>query len=196
MHSKSLYLITGKKPFSDQLKMIKKILPLGIDFIQYRNKWSDAETQYNEAFQLKLLCDLYDTPLIINDSIALAKSLSAHGVHLGDSDGKFSFEVPILGRTVKTPHAAAKAQLEGASYIGVGAFYPSKTKKDAIPLTIKELKAIKNVTKLPIFAIGGLTPELIKKDLFQLVDGFAFSDVLWQSTDPIDIIKKFKSISF
>ncbi len=196
MSYKKLYLITGTSPFKDQIKILKRVLPLGIDLIQYRSKNTSFMTQLNEAYQLKMLCTLYQTPLVINDSVALAKAIGAQGIHLGASDGASDLSFGIRGRTVKSVDAAKMANEECATYIGVGAFFPSKTKEKALPMDANTLKTIRTVAKMPIFAIGGITPERVTSDLYSNVDGFAFSDVLWSSKAPEQVIMHFKSLSF
>ena len=36
--------------------------------------------------KVKILCDHYDVPLLVDDDIACAKAIGADGVHLGQSD--------------------------------------------------------------------------------------------------------------
>ncbi|MCD4712121.1 MAG: thiamine phosphate synthase, partial [Clostridiales bacterium] len=196
--SKIMYLITGDLPISRQLKILKRLMPLGIDYLQYRNKSADQKTAYNEALQYKVLCDLYGTHLIINDCVELAKAVNASGVHLGEKDESIETALETLGqtrmvgRTAKTVEQAKLAESLGAHYIGVGAFYPSKTKKEALPMTKATLIEIRDAVTLPIFAIGGLTPDNITPDIIDYVDGFAFSNAIWYAERPEEVLKSFK----
>lgn len=196
--SKMMYLITGELPISRQLKILKRLMPLGIDYLQYRNKSADQKTAYNEALQYKVLCDLYGTHLIINDCVEVAKAVNASGVHLGEMDASIetAFETlgytKIIGRTAKTVEQAKLAESMGAHYIGVGAFYPSKTKKEALPMSKTTLIEIRDEINLPIFAIGGLTPDNITPDIIDHVDGFAFSNAIWHADCPEEVLQGFK----
>ncbi|MDW7661279.1 MAG: thiamine phosphate synthase [Bacillota bacterium] len=193
-----MYLITGELPISRQLKILKRLMPLGIDYLQYRNKAADQKTAYNEALQYKVLCDLYGTRFIINDCIEVAKAVNASGVHLGEKDVSIETALEtlghtrIVGRTAKTVEQAKLAEFLGAHYIGVGAFYPSKTKKEALPMTKTTLIEIREAVTLPIFAIGGLTPDNITRDIIDYVDGFAFSNAIWYAERPEEVLQSFK----
>lgn len=197
---KKMYLITGELPISRQLKILKRIMPLGIDYLQYRNKFADRQMAYNEALQYKVLCDLYGTHLIVNDWVEVAKAINASGVHLGESDTSIEEAIKALGvmitigKTAKTVEQAKCAESMGADYIGVGAFYPSKTKKEALPISTSTLIKIRKEVKLPIFAIGGLTPNNITKDIISHVDGFAFSNAIWHADHPEDVLLDFKKL--
>jgi len=196
--SKIMYLITGDLPISRQLKILKRLMPLGIDYLQYRNKSADQKMAYNEALQYKVLCDLYGTHLIINDCVEVAKAVNASGVHLGEKDASIETaletlgQTRIVGRTAKTVEQAKLAESLGARYIGVGAFYPSKTKKEALPMTKATLIEIRDAVTLPIFAIGGLTPDNITPDIIDYVDGFAFSNAIWYAERPEEVLQSFK----
>jgi thiamine-phosphate pyrophosphorylase len=196
--SKMMYLITGDLPISRQLKILKRLMPLGIDYLQYRNKSADQKMAYNEALQYKVLCDLYGTHLIINDCVEVAKAVNASGVHLGEKDASIETaletlgQTRIVGRTAKTVEQAKLAESLGARYIGVGAFYPSKTKKEALPMTKATLIEIRDAVTLPIFAIGGLTPDNITPDIIDYVDGFAFSNAIWYAERPEEVLQSFK----
>lgn len=198
--SKMMYLITGDLPISRQLKILKQLLPLGIDYLQYRNKTTDLQMAYNEALQFKVLCDLYGTHLIVNDWLEVAKAINASGVHLGQFDASIENAIDVLGitttigKTAKTVVQAKYAESKGAHYIGVGAFYPSVTKKEALPISTATLIEIRKKVKLPIFAIGGLTPENITNDIAEHVDGFAFSNVIWHAERPSEVLKAFKML--
>ncbi|MBE0449729.1 MAG: thiamine phosphate synthase [Clostridia bacterium] len=198
--SRMMYLITGDLPISRQLKILKRLMPLGIEYLQYRNKVADPMTAYNEALQYKVLCDLYGTKLIINDWVEVARAVNASGIHLGESDTSLEVarsileQTIIIGRTVKTVEQAKHAEAKGANYIGVGAFYSSKTKKEALPISTTTLIEIRREVKLPIFAIGGLTPDNITSEITSHVDGFAFSNAIWHAERPEEVLLGFKRI--
>ena len=65
----------------------------------------------------------------------------------------------IIGATAKTTEQAQRAEKEGADYIGVGAVFPSPTKKNAIRITLEQLKKISGSVRIPAVAIGGITYE-------------------------------------
>ena len=62
----------------------------------------------------------------------------------------------IIGATAKTVEQALAAEKNGADYLGVGAVFPSKTKKTAIRITAEQLKEICSPVSIPAVAIGGI----------------------------------------
>ncbi|MGH2470591.1 MAG: thiamine phosphate synthase, partial [Chloroflexota bacterium] len=54
---------------------------------------------------------------------------------------------------------AAQAQARGASYIAAGSMFPTQTKVGATVVGPDVIRAMREVTSLPIAAIGGITLE-------------------------------------
>lgn len=200
MSSKKIYLITNHLPFDVQYKKIKKLLPLGLDLIQYRNKSPNWEIALEEIHQLSILCKLFETPLIINDRLDVLSLTQADGLHLGENDlpvhyvSKVLPPSRILGATAKTVSRAVYCEQTGAQYLGVGAFYTSGTKGDAKRITTDTLREIRESVSIPIYGIGGLTPHNITADIYNHVDGFAVSGSLLDTPDPLSALRDFKSL--
>ncbi len=135
----------------------------GCQWLQYRNKSTNHTQRLNDAQQLYQLCERYGAKLIINDDVALALQVNAHGVHLGQGDGSVRQARAQLGNESiigVTCHdqlqLAQQAISEGASYIAFGRFFPSQTKPNAkaAPLSLLQEAQALNV---PVTAIGGIT---------------------------------------
>ena len=54
--------------------------------MQYRDKHSDTADMIETAKRLRMICNSYGIPLIINDRVDVALASEAHGVHLGQTD--------------------------------------------------------------------------------------------------------------
>ena len=76
---------------------------------------------------------------------------------------------------------AKKAIKAKASYIAVGAFYTSKTKKTKHLANIKILNKISIFTKTPIVAIGGINSENYKNLLLNKANFLAISGYIWNN---------------
>ena len=62
----------------------------------------------------------------------------------------------IIGATAKTVKQALAAQSASADYLGVGAVFPSPTKKNAVRITAGQLHEICKSVSIPAVAIGGI----------------------------------------
>jgi len=165
---KGLYAITDTANLSSEIMLTRteEILRAGANLLQYRNKQADENTRITEAEQLRELCRQFSVPLIINDDIALAVQIGADGVHLGKTDSTIADARKRLGDKAmigcscyNNLDRAQQAAKSGADYIAFGAFFPSPTKPDAAHATPDIIQTAKQKFKLPVVAIGGITPE-------------------------------------
>ena len=114
---------------------VEQALKGGATFVQLREKELDEETFLEEAKKIKKLCGKYHVPFVINDNVEIALAVDADGVHVGQSDmeaGKVREKLgpdKIIGVSCKNVEQALLAKKHGADYLGVGAMYPTGTKK-------------------------------------------------------------------
>lgn len=161
----TLYAITDRRWLKgDTLKnQVESAIKGGATIIQLREKTLNTSEFLNQAIKLKPLCHSFNVPLIINDSVDIALEADADGVHVGQSDmaaGQVREKLgpdKILGVSCRTVEDALLAQKNGADYLGVGAMFPTKTKKDTQPVTAETLNAICEAVDIPVVAIGGVS---------------------------------------
>lgn len=127
--------------------------------------------------------------------------VDADGVHVGqdDKDAKEVRKIigknKILGVSAQTIKQAIKAEKDGADYIGVGAVFPTGTKKDAENLSIEILKKICQSVTIPVVAIGGITKENILKLKGSKIAGVALVSAIFASKDIKQDCQKLKELS-
>ena len=165
-----LYAITERSLTGGSLKLaVEQAITGGAGLIQLREKNISDEQYIAYAREILGICRQYDVPLIINDNINVCRISGADGVHLGQSDApaKTAREIlgsrAIIGVTAKTAKQAERAYYDGADYIGSGAVFGTTTKDDAKRMDISVLKAITAVSKLPVYAIGGINAANISR---------------------------------
>ncbi|PTV47208.1 thiamine phosphate synthase [Acinetobacter pittii] len=190
---RGLYLITNDDPIQLLLEKLDAALATRqIAILQYRRKKVEKVDQPAEVEQIKLLCEKYQVPFVINDDLKLAAQFGL-GVHLGQSDGEITdakSQLPegvIIGRTcLNSLELAQKAITDGATYIAFGAVYATSTKPEAGNVGIEVIKQAAARYDLPICAIGGLTVENSKPVIEAGADLCAvISDILGRSTAEI-----------
>lgn len=190
---RGLYLITNDDPIQLLLEKLDAALATRqVAILQYRRKKVEKTDQPVEVEQIKILCEKYQVPFVINDDLKLAAQFGL-GVHLGQSDGEITdakSQLPegvIIGRTcLNSLELAQKAIADGASYIAFGAVYATSTKPEAGNVGIEVIKQAAAQYDLPICAIGGLTVEKSKPVIEAGADLCAvISDILGRSTAEI-----------
>ena len=162
-----LYAITDRGSLDKKVffEKIEEALQGGVTILQLREKELDEDSFTDEAIEVKALCRKYGIPLIINDNVNVALKSGADGVHVGIEDmpiDEIRRKAPdsfIIGATCKTVEQAQSAESLGADYMGVGAVFPSPTKKNAVRITREQLKEICSSVSIPAVAIGGITLE-------------------------------------
>ncbi|MDQ9948564.1 MULTISPECIES: thiamine phosphate synthase [Acinetobacter] len=190
---RGLYLITNDDPIQLLLEKLDAALATHqVAILQYRRKKIDKAEQPAEVEQIKLLCEKYQVPFVINDDLKLAAQFGL-GVHLGQSDGEITdakSQLPegvIIGRTcLNSLELAQKAITDGATYIAFGAVYATSTKPEAGNVGIEVIKQAAAQYDVPICAIGGLTVENSQPVIEAGADLCAvISDILGRSTAEI-----------
>ncbi len=190
---RGLYLITNDDPIQLLLEKLDAALATRqVAILQYRRKKVEKVDQPAEVEQIKLLCEKYQVPFVINDDLKLAAQFGL-GVHLGQSDGEITdakTQLPeggIIGRTcLNSLELAQKAIADGATYIAFGAVYATSTKPEAGNVGIEVIKQAAAQYDLPICAIGGLTVENSQPVIEAGADLCAvISDILGRSTAEI-----------
>lgn len=153
---------TGKQSLDEQ---VEEALQGGVTLVQLREKRLSKEQLIEEARRITALCHRYGVPLIVNDDYEAALAAGADGVHVGIEDAPVAAiraragKNFIIGATAKTVEQAQRAEREGADYLGVGAVFPSPTKRNAIRITNKQLRTICASVTIPAVAIGGITQK-------------------------------------
>lgn len=177
----SIYLVTDDGCLQGRalLDCVREALEGGVTLVQYRAKTASSAEMYNEALQLKALCDSFNVPLIINDRLDIAMAVGAAGVHLGQDDlpcaaaRKLLGEDYIIGVSAHNPAEAKAALQSGADYLGCGAVFGTATKADVKKLGTDGLAAICNAKGLPVVGIGGVTADNYREVRAAGADGAA-----------------------
>ena len=199
---KFVYLISPNKIKStyfyknlEELFITKKI-----GFFQLRLKKNTFKEKFIIGKKIKKICKKYKVKFIVNDDPILAKKLNSDGCHLGQNDVEISYARKVLGNKIigitchNSISLVKNAIKNNASYIAIGAFNASKTKKVKFRANVKTLKFVNKITNLPIVAIGGINNINYKKLLLNKANFLAISGYIWNNKKykPTEALKKLK----
>ena len=169
-----LYAITDRKLCAPRTlyDTIHDLLDVGVSAIQLREKDLNDAEYIKLAEPLCTLCHAYSAQLFINSSIEIAMEVGAGGLHLPGDSASVRKVVErtnhrfIIGSSVHTLTEAQQRETEGADFITYSPIYPTLSKPGYGPVV--GLDGLRNVTEgvnIPVFALGGITPERVSECL-------------------------------
>lgn len=196
----SLYLVTERSLLQDiELEeAVEEAILGGTTLVQLREKNISTMEFYKIAVDIKKVTDKYNVPLIIDDRLDIALAVDAAGIHVGQSDmpcdiaRKLVGKDKIVGVSAGSVEEALKAQKDGADYLGVGAVFPTGTKKDATDVSIETLKEIIQKVDIPVVAIGGVSQDNVDKLADTGIDGISVISAILGKKDVRKAAKELK----
>ncbi|MDH3215689.1 MAG: thiamine phosphate synthase [Candidatus Krumholzibacteria bacterium] len=138
----------------------------GVRAIQLREKDLDSRRLFALTREIRRITSTHGAKLIINDRVDIAMALRADGVHCPQEGFPPAVAREILGpgaligascHSLESAIAAADANVDFLFYGPVFAT-PSKAAFGP-PVSMEALKAVCAQVEIPVFAIGGVTPE-------------------------------------
>ena len=191
--SLKLYAVTDSYWLNGRLLEddVEKAIIGGVTMVQLREKNLNTKDFIELAFRVKKVCNKYDIPFIINDSLEVFKAVDADGIHVGQSDMRADLvrkEIgpnKILGVSAETVKEAIIAEKMGADYLGVGTIFNTTTKLDAITVSLDTLKEISNTVNIPVVAIGGINQNNINKLKNTNISGVSIVSAIFGAKDII-----------
>ncbi len=162
----------------------------GADTVQFRQKRGPVRAKLAEAEATAAVCRAAGIPLLVDDHLALALAVGADGVHLGQEDLPVAVARRLLGpgavvgATASTAAEARAAEAAGASYVGFGPVFPTRSK--ANPRAVRGLGGLAaccRAVAVPVVAIAGITPERVRPALEAGAHGVAVMTAITTAPD-------------
>lgn len=197
-----LYLLTDRHHTLHRSlsSVLTQAVEAGVRMVQIREK--DLGTR-DLIFLSRLLLPLvkqHQGTVLLNDRIDLVLALGADGVHLRSD----SLPVSVARRLLGTGHLigisthsveeARIAEGEGADFIVLGPIFDTPSKRSyGPPLGARVLHEACRTIRLPIFAIGGITPTRIPHVLSSGAYGVAVISSILQAPSIADATRELLS---
>lgn len=139
----------------------------GADTVQFRHKTGSMHDRWAALEATAECCRAAGVALVVDDHADLALAAAA-GLHVGQEDlpvdvaRRLLGPGAVIGVTTPTPARARAAEAAGASYVGVGPVFGTRSKLNPTPDTgLDGLAAVCAAVRIPVIAIGGITPERV-----------------------------------
>tara|TARA_B100000795_G_scaffold219886_1_gene174276 strand:- start:1240 stop:1884 length:645 start_codon:yes stop_codon:yes gene_type:complete len=199
---KGLYAVTPEeKDLFVLTSQVESCIKGGAKLIQYRSKTLSKIEQNKQASKIKIICDHYKIPLIINDDIELCRILNADGVHLGGDDDSLEKARLVLGPSkiigascYNSIDRVEKAVDKGATYVALGACFPTVTKPNAPTVKLDLIALVLKKFKIPVVAIGGINLENVELLINEGITSIAVINALFKARDIEGTARQFSSL--
>ena len=195
-----LYVILDPTVCPDRslIDILKEATTAGARLFQYRNKAASMKEAYAEALVLRHVALEAGVTFIVNDRCDLALAVDADGVHLGQGDlpldlaRKVMGPKKLIGISTHNPDQVREAIAGKPDYLGFGPIFKPGSKQDHDPVVgLEGLRAVRSLTSLPVFAIGGIQIDQAGEVTHAGANGVAVISAILKAPDIRYAVKAF-----
>ena len=195
-----LYIILDPSICPDRslTDVLREAATAGARLFQYRNKSASMKEAYAEALVLRKAALDEGVTFIVNDRCDLALAIDADGVHLGQEDlpldlaRKVMGPDKLIGISTHNLNQVRQATVGRPDYLGFGPIFKPGSKQDHDPIVgIEGLRAMRKLTSLPVFAIGGIQIDQVGEVTRAGANGVAVISAILKSSDIGHVVKSF-----
>jgi len=199
----TLYLVTDPELASGHslVEIVGAAVEGGVTLVQLRDKQADGRALLEQARALKALLDPKGIPLIVNDRVDVAVAAGAAGCHVGQSDlppeeaRALLGPEAILGLSIDQVEQARAADPEHVDYVAHGPFAATGTKPDAgAPVGASGIAAARELSALPLVAIGGVHAGNAAEAIRAGADGIAVVSAIVSAPDPKAAARELRAV--
>ena len=162
----------------------------GAGMIQLREKELSDRELLERAQEVRRWTREAGVLLVVNDRPDVARVVGADGVHLGQDDLPVKEARRVLGPdalvgvSTHNVEQLRRAVLDGASYLGVGPAFPSRTKHFSELAGLEFVQSASAETALPAFVIGGVHLDTVGAAAAAGARRVAVSEAVCRAADP------------
>jgi thiamine-phosphate pyrophosphorylase len=195
----SLCLVTDRAVVTGTLEeAVEECLAAGLRAVQLREKDLGPRDLLALAGKVRESTSRHGARLFVNDRADVALAVGADGVHRTGTSLPISSLRSIgppgflIGASVHSVADARAAEPEGADFLFFGPIYDTPSKRRyGPPQGLAVLERVASAVRLPVFAIGGVTPARVAELQRAGASGVAAIGAVLGSERPGDVIKAF-----
>jgi thiamine-phosphate pyrophosphorylase len=189
---------TGPTPPLGRLHVLVDSVPLaeaalegGAPTLQVRVKIGPDRRRFETVAAIAERCRGAGATCLVNDRADFAVAAGADGVHVGLEDLSIAAvrrvvgPDAIVGGTARTPTTGLHLVETGATYLGVGPTFATKSKVGLPqPIGLEGVRAVAAAVTVPVIAIAGITADRVDEVLGCGAWGVAVIGAVSSSKDP------------
>lgn len=198
----SLYLISDRTRCAPRSlhDTLEQACRAGVRGIQIREKDLSPREVYALVQEVQGALKAYDPVLLVNDRADIARATGIAGTHLPeaglppDAARRCLGPGSLIGVSTHGLAAAQAAEEQGADFITFGPVFHTPSKAPyGEPLGLAALDRICRTIRLPVFAIGGITPENARLCLDAGASGVAVISAILAAPDVQVAVSAFRA---
>lgn len=188
----SLYLVTDRRQTGGRplLAVVQEALAAGVTAVQLRERDLSTRELLNLAQALRAITRRHGARLLINDRLDLALAVDADGVHLRADSLPLAAARRILGpgrlvgQSAHTVEDVSRAEAGGADFVVFGPAFDTPSKRAyGPPIGLRPFEEVRRC-RIPVFAIGGVTPARVGEVRRAGAGGVAVISSILAATSP------------
>lgn len=176
---------------------LEQIASSDVDVIVLREKNLSEEEYTNYAKRALRLCNIHDKTCILHHfgkaAIRLHVPRFQCSLNYLETHSSLLYYMTTLGVSVHTPEEAKRAEELGATYIMASHVFSTACKKDLPPIRPETVRAICDAVSIPVYALGGITPQTIGELHDVPVTGVALMSGLMTCPDVPAYVRELKA---
>ena len=180
----AVYAITDTDKFgvAGFMARLEAALERGVRLIQVRerNKTADQITQIARGIVAR--AHRYGARVLVANDIGVARRVGADGVHLGPEQYmRFTAPppVPMWAASCHDAHELARAAQLGADFVVLSQVLPTKSHPGVTGLGWKKFEELTRGYPLPVYALGGMKPDLLGTAMRHGAHGIGMHAAIW-----------------
>ena len=150
--------------------VIHDLLDAGVTAVQLREKDLGDLEYFHLAEPIAELCQIYSARLFVNSRVKVALELGVSGLHFPASTPSIELIKAETGQSLLigcSIHSLAEAQArekDAADFVTFSPIFPTASKPGYGPAAgLKQLDAVTSAMEIPVFALGGVSPDRVRE---------------------------------
>jgi thiamine-phosphate diphosphorylase len=196
-----LHLVTDDRVLRDPgfAQKARAVLEEGGEYValHLRGPHTRGRDLHDLAAHLREPAALSRSMLLVNDRLDVVLALGLRGGHLGQRSlvpevaRKLLGPGRILGLSVHSGSEALEGKGKVLDYLVAGTVYPSSSHPGGETAGPGRIREIREVTLLPVLAIGGITPGNVVEVMGAGAHGVAVLSGVWGREDPAAAVREY-----
>lgn len=165
----------------------------GCDWLIFRVTETHIDSLQGLAYELRAMTRQRGALFSVRNDVGFAASVEADGVHYSEDRLKTGLEpYRLKGVSVHSVQSGQIAEESGTDYLLAGAMFETRSHPGASPQGVSLITALRESTRLPVYAIGGLTPQNTGQVMQAGAWGIAVISGIADSVSPQQTVEQYK----